>query len=56
MKRAAADIADSSIKSTIRDLRALLARNIEHIALERGDGFIESIQNAIAKYDPNMLK
>jgi hypothetical protein len=48
--KAAASIEDTTIKSTIRDLQNLLSRNIDHIALERGDGFIESIQNAIARY------
>lgn len=50
LDKAAAALDQTAIKSTIRDLRSLLARGIDHIALERGDGFLESIQNSIANY------
>jgi hypothetical protein len=50
LDQAAANLDQNAVKSTIRDLRALLSRGIDHISLERGDGFLQSIQNAVAKY------
>lgn len=50
LDKAAATLDQAAIRATIRDLHGLLGRGIDHIALERGDGFLESIQNAVAKY------
>ena len=50
LDKAAAALDITVIKSTIRDLHGLSARGIDHIALERGDGFMESIQNSIKNY------
>lgn len=50
LDKAASDLDQNAVKSTIRDLRGLLSRGIDHIGLERGDGFLESIQNAVTKY------
>lgn len=50
LDKAAAALDITVIKSTIRDLQGLLARGIDHIALERGDGFMESIQKSIKNY------
>jgi len=50
LDKAASQLKQTEINATIRDLENLLARGIDHIALERGEGFIQSIQNSIAKY------
>ncbi|PCI01882.1 MAG: hypothetical protein COB76_00230 [Alphaproteobacteria bacterium] len=50
LDQAASALDQSAVKSTIRDLRGLLSRGIDHIALERGNGFLESIQNTVEKY------
>lgn len=50
LDKAAQALDQNALKSTIRDLHNLMERGINHITLERGDGFLESIQNAVAKY------
>lgn len=50
LDKAAAQLDQNEIKSTIRDLHGLLERGIDHIALVRDEGFLQSIQKAIANY------
>lgn len=47
---AIASLDPNELKATIRDLRGLIARGINEIALERGDGFLESIQTTVQKF------
>lgn len=50
LDKATSQLEQSDVNHTIRALDALLARGVTHIAIERSDSFLQSIQNAIAKY------
>ena len=47
--QAALALDEVEILTTLRGLHDLENRNITHISLARGDGFLQTIQNAIAK-------
>lgn len=50
LDKAAAELDPNALKAVIRDLRGLTARGIGEIALERGDGFLESIRASVEKH------